>query len=67
MSTFSHSIIDKQTKNANTALKQYLKTYINYKQNNWANILLIAKFEVNSNQNNFSNIAPFLAIKKYYP
>lgn len=67
MSTFSHSIIDKQTKSANTALKQYLKTYINYKQNNWANILLIAKFEVNSNQNNFNNIAPFLVIKKYYP
>ena len=56
-----------QTESANAALKQYLRAYVNYEQDNWVDLLPIAEFEANSDRNNSSGIAPFLATKGYHP
>ena len=67
MSTSFHPKTDRQTESANAIFKQYLRAYVNYEQDNRVDLLPIAEFEANSDWNNSSGIAPFLATKKYYP
>ena len=43
-----HPQIDGQTERLNQTLKQYLKHYINYIQNNWALLLLVIQFAYNA-------------------
>ena len=49
------------------ALKQYLRAYVNYQQDDWMDLLLITEFEVNSSLNASTGVAPFLATKGYIP
>jgi hypothetical protein len=42
-----HPQTDGQTENANAYLKQYLRAYVNYNQDNWALFLPMAEFEAN--------------------
>ncbi len=67
MSTSFHPETDGQTKSTNAALKQYLRAYVNYEPDNWVDLLPIAEFEANSDRNDSSGIAPFLATKEYHP
>ena len=67
LSTAFHPETDGQTESANAALKQYLRAYVNYQQDNWVDLLPIAEFEANSDRNASSGIAPFLATKGYIP
>ena len=67
LSTAFHPETDGQTENANAALKQYLRAYVNYNQDNWVDFLPMAEFEANSDKNASSGIAPFLATKGYLP
>ena len=67
LSTAFHPETDGQTENANAALKQYLRAYVNYNQDNWVDFLPMAEFEANSDKNMSSGIAPFLATKGYLP
>ena len=67
LSTAFHPETDGQTESANAALKQYLRAYVNYNQDNWVDLLSIAEFEANSDRNSSSGIAPFLATKGYIP
>ena len=67
LSTAFHPETDGQTESANAALKQYLRAYVNYNQNNWVDLLAIAEFEANSDKNASSGIPPFLATKGYLP
>ena len=67
MSTSFHPETDGQTESANAALKQYLRAYVNYDQDNWVDFLPIAEFEANSDRNDSSGLAPFLATKGYLP
>ena len=67
LSTSFHPETDGQTESANAALKQYLRAYVNYEQDNWVDLLPIAEFEANSDRNDSSGIAPFLATKGYHP
>lgn len=53
--------------NANASLKQFLRAYVNYNQDNWVDWLLIAEFEVNSDKSVFTGIALFLLTKGYIP
>ena len=43
--------IDSQTKKQNSTIKAYLWAFVNFKQNNWATFLLMAKFAYNNNKN----------------
>ena len=67
MSTAFYPETDGQTESANSALKQYLRAYVNYKQDNLIDFLPITEFEANSNWNNSSGIIPFFATKRYHP
>ena len=63
--TVWHSKIDDQIEIANAAFKKYLRTYCNYQQNDWYDLLSFVEFEVNSASSSFTTVASFLAIKEY--
>ena len=67
LSTAFHPETDGQTENANSALKQYLRAYVSYNQEDWVDFLPIAEFEANSAKSASTGVAPFLATKGYMP
>lgn len=67
LSTAFHPETDGQTESANAALKQYLRAYVSYNQDDWVDFLPLAEFEANSDKNASSGIAPFMATKGYLP
>ena len=42
-------------------MKQYLKCYVNYQQNNWIELLSVAQFAYNNNIQTFTKISSFQA------
>src|SRR5258705_13333871 len=58
---------DRQTECANQVLEQYLRTYTNYQQDDWATLLLMAKFSYNNAMNVMTGVSPFFANKGYHP
>ena len=48
LSTAYHPQTDGQTEQVNQTLEQYLHIYINYQQDNWANLLPLAEFTYNN-------------------
>lgn len=66
-STAYHPETDGQTENANAWLKQYLRAYVNYDQDNWAALLPIAEFVANSSISSSTGMTPFEATKGYLP
>ncbi|KAI1665643.1 Chromo domain containing protein [Pyrenophora tritici-repentis] len=67
LSTGYHPETDGQTENANAWLKQYLRSYINYEQDNWALFLPIAEFEANNAINASTKTTAFRLTKGYDP
>ena len=60
-----HSKTNDQTENVNANLKQYLRVYVNFNQNDWYDHLFIAKFENNSSKSASNELKSFLVIKDY--
>jgi hypothetical protein len=58
---------DRQTKQTNWTLKQYLRIYCNYQQDNWAELLPISEFAYNNAPNATTGVSPFFANKGYHP
>ena len=58
---------DGQTKRTNQTLKQYLRVYCNYQQDNWSELLPLAEFTYNNASNATTGITPFFANKGYHP
>ena len=58
---------DGQTKQANQTLKQYLRMYCNYQQDNWLDLLLLTKFAYNNAPSATTGVSPFFANKGYHP
>src|SRR5260370_8384914 len=58
---------DGQTEHANQVLEQYLQTYMNYQQDNWAMLLLMAEFAYNNAMNLMTGVSPFFVNKSYHP
>ncbi|CDO69553.1 hypothetical protein BN946_scf185038.g4 [Trametes cinnabarina] len=56
-----------QTERVNQTLKQYLRIYCNYQQDNWARLLPLAEFAYNDAPNVTTGISPFFANKGYHP
>ena len=61
----NHFEIDDQIENVNEILKQYLRVFCNYEQNNWIDLLFFAEFEANFVFNSFTIVVSFLVIKDY--
>ena len=58
---------DGQTKRANQTLEQYLRMYCNYQQDNWSDLLPLAKFAYNNAPSTMTGVSPFFANKGYHP
>src|SRR5258705_10599921 len=58
---------DGQTEHTNQVLEQYLRTYTNYQQDDWAMLLPMAEFAYNNATNPTMGGSPFFANKGYHP
>ena len=67
LSTAFHLETDGQSKNANQVAEQYLRSYVNYFQDDWVHLLPIEEFSANANISATIKVPPFLAIRSYNP
>ncbi|ERF69955.1 hypothetical protein EPUS_08766 [Endocarpon pusillum Z07020] len=66
LSTAYHPQTDGQTERINQTLEQYLRCYVNYRQNNWVTLLPLAQFAYNSSTA-ATGMSPFYANYGYEP
>lgn len=67
LSTAYHPQTDGQTERVNQILEQYIRTYCNYQQNNWENLLSTAEFSYNNAESETTKTSPFEANYGYSP
>src|SRR5882724_8525159 len=67
LSTAYHPETNSQTKRINQILEQYLQVYINYQQDDWVNLLPLAKFAYNKTSHSATMVTPFFANKGFHP
>ena len=67
MSTAFHSQTDGQTERLNHEINQYLRTYINDRQNDWAKWIKIAQFVWNNMVSEVTTDSPFGITQSYSP
>jgi transposase InsO family protein len=61
MSTAYHPETDGQTERTNQTLEQYLRHYVNQKQNNWVQLLPMAQLALNDKISETTGLTPFFA------
>jgi hypothetical protein len=66
-STAYHPQTDGQTERTNQQIESYLRTYTNYQQDDWADLLPIAEFAYNNAPHSATQISPFFANYGYHP
>ena len=54
-----HPQTDRQTERTNQELEQYLRIYVNHRQNNWVEWLAIAEFAFNNKVHTATKSSPF--------
>jgi len=59
MSTAYHPQSYGQTERLNQVIKSYLRSYCNYKHNNWASMLVMAEYAYNNSKHSATKISPF--------
>ena len=59
LSTAYHLETDRQIERTNQKLEQYLRIYVNYRQNNWAKWLVTAEFVFNNKVYTATKMLPF--------
>ncbi|KAJ3472700.1 hypothetical protein NLI96_g13284 [Meripilus lineatus] len=62
-----HPEADGQTERVNQTLEQFLRTYVNYQQDNWNSLLPLAEFAYNNAPHATTGVSPFYANKGYNP
>jgi hypothetical protein len=67
MSTAFHPQSDGQTERVNQVLEIYLRTFVNYNQDNWQEMLDMAEFCYNNTWHSSINCSPFWANYGYHP
>ena len=67
LSTAYHPETDGQTERVNQILKQYIRLYINYQQDDWVPLLPLAEFAYNNTPHSTTQVTPFFANKGYHP
>ena len=67
LSTSFHPQTDGQTERMNQTVEQYLRIYCNYHQDNWSELLSLAKFSYNNTQHTSIGCSPFYANYSYNP
>jgi len=61
LSTAFHPQTDKQTERANQELEQYLRMFVDYRQEQWPDWLGTAEFTYNNKVNSSTKVLPFMA------
>ena len=67
LSSGHHPEIDGQTEQENQELEHYLRSYVNYLQDDWVQWLPLAEFTQNNSQSDSSGMSLFFANKGFYP
>ena len=67
MSTAFHPQTDGQTERVNQEIEQYLRTYVNYHQDDWQEWLPIAEFSYNDKVNASTGFTPFYITTGQHP
>jgi transposase InsO family protein len=67
LSTAFHPETDGQTERINSVMEQYLRAYINYQQDNWAQYLPLAKFAANNHVSKTTGLSPFFTNYGMHP
>ena len=67
LSTTFHLQTDDQTKRQNSTMEAYLRAFVNFKQNDWVRLLLMAEFVHNNAKNASTGYTLFELNCKYYP
>ena len=67
MSTVFHPQTDGQSECTNQSLEQYLRFYVNDRQDNWACYLPMTEFMHNSWHNESTHTTPFKLLMGYHP
>ena len=60
-----YSQIDEQIERQNQILKQYLRCYCNYKQNNWIALFCLTQFVYNNAKYTFTKLSLFKIVLNY--
>lgn len=67
LSTAYHPETDGQTERMNAVLEQYLRAYVSYLQNDWAEWLPLAEFAANLHVSETTGVSPFFANYGFHP
>lgn len=67
LSTAFHPQTDGQTERINQTMEAYLRCYVNYRQNNWVQLLPLAQFAYNSADAETTGTSPFYANYGFNP
>ena len=67
LSTAAHPETDGQSEIANAEMERYLRSYVNFQQDDWVRWLPMAEFAINSAVSETTKVAPFLATLGYEP
>jgi len=59
MSTSFHLQTDRQTERMNRTLEEMIRAYVNYRQNNWDELLPAVEFAYNNSKNASTGLTPF--------
>lgn len=62
-----HPKTNSQTKRLNSTISQFLRCFVNKKQNNWVDWLPLAEFTTNNHISSTTKISPFFANYRYNP
>lgn len=65
LSTAYHPQTDGQTKRQNSTMEQYLRVYVNYKQDDWTLLLASAEFAYNNATQSLTKVFLFYAMYGY--
>ena len=63
--TAFHPETNSQSEIANQEIERHLQTYVNHFQDNWVNLLLMAKFAANADLYATIKIPPFQTTRRY--
>ena len=67
MSTAFHPQTDGQTERFNVVMEQYLRSYLNYLQDDWSSWLPMAEFTANNQTSETTLSSPFFTLHGYHP
>jgi hypothetical protein len=67
LSTAFHPQTDGQTERQNQVLEHYLRSYIDYRQDDWVDLLYMAEFSYNNSVHSVTGVTPFYAVLGYHP